>query len=376
MHALIISLRKPLAFCVLVLMLALSSLPHASAQQQQRQQGAPPPPPAPRQQQQTPADDAIPQDDDEVITVESDLTNILFTAVDKNKRFVDALKQGDIRILEDGVPQDIFTFQKQADLPLSLAILIDTSGSQERTLPEEKAAAQRFVDSVLRQRKDEAAVVSFTGETTLENGLTGNAARVKQAIERVRFIPAAGVINGSIVGTPPISGSNRDAAGSTAIWDAIWVTSKDVLTEAPARTRRAIILLSDGVNTYGQFDLGEAVQQALRSEVAVYSIGIGDDFNYDGVDEGALRRISERTGGRAYFPQSGADLDVAFQQIERELREQYLVAYSPKNKARDDRFRELKIEVVNPELKKQNLRLTYRPGYFRRAGDTASNAAR
>ena len=374
MHALAISIRKPFALCVLALSLALVSLPHAGAQQQQRQQGAPPP--APRPQQQPPADDAIAQDDDEVITVESDLTNILFTAVDKNKRFVDALKQGDVRILEDGVPQDIFTFQKQADLPLSLAILIDTSGSQERTLPEEKAAAQRFVDSVLRQRKDEAAVVSFTGETTLENGLTGSAARVKQAIERVRFIPAAGVINGGMVGTPPISGTNQAAAGSTAIWDAIWVTSKDVLTEAPPRTRRAIILLSDGVNTYGQFNLGEAVQQALRSEVAVYSIGIGDDFNYEGVDEGALRRISERTGGRAYFPQSGADLQIAFQQIERELREQYLVAYSPKNKARDDRFRELKIEVVNPELKKQNLRLTYRPGYFRRSGDTASGAAR
>jgi VWFA-related protein len=285
------------------------------------------------------------------------------------------LQQADIRVLEDGVPQDVFTFQKQVDLPLSLAIVIDTSGSQERTLPEEKAAAQAFVNSVLRQRKDEAAVLTFTGETTLEQSLTGNTARVRSAIERVRFIPASGVVNGQIVGTPPISGTSQAIAGSTALWDAVWVTAKDVLTDAPPRTRRAIVLLTDGVNTYGQFKLADAVAQAVKSEVSVYAIGIGDDFNYGGVDEGSLRKITERTGGRAYFPRSAEELDQAFKQIERELREQYLVAYSPKNKTRDNRFREVKIEVVNPELVKQKMKLTYRPGYFRRPADAVGGAA-
>ena len=105
-------------------------------------------------------------DDDDVLRVEADLTNILFTAVDKNKRFITTLRQEDIRVVEDGAPQEIFTFQRETDRPLSLAILIDTSASQERTLPEEKAAASAFVDAVIRPEKDEVAVLSFTGEAT------------------------------------------------------------------------------------------------------------------------------------------------------------------------------------------------------------------
>lgn len=370
--------------CALTLVALLIALPLAarqqrSPQQQQRQEPTPQrsPPPQPKQPAAQSQDDtATGQDDDEVITVESDLTNILFTALDKQKRFVSTLQQADIRVLEDGVPQDIFAFQKQTDLPLSLAIVIDTSSSQERTLPDEKSAAQAFVNSVMRQRKDEAAVLTFTGETTLEQSLTGNMGRVRSAIERVRFIPASGVVNGQTVGTPPISGTDQVIAGSTALWDAVWVTAKDVLTDAPPRTRRAIVLLTDGVNTYGQFKLADAVAQAVKSEVSVYAIGIGDDFEYSGVDEGALRKITERTGGRAYFPQSPDELDQAFKQIERELREQYLVAYSPKNKTLDNRFREVKIEIVNPELNKQKMKLTYRPGYFRRpAGAVEVKAA-
>lgn len=362
--------RKLFAFCFIALLLATSS----GAQQQ----GAPPPPPAKQQQSAKPAaDNSTAQDDDEVITVESDLTNLLFTAVDKNKRFLSTLRQEDIRILEDGVPQDIFTFQKQTDLPLTLAIVIDTSASQERTLPDEKAAAQAFVDSVLRQRKDEAAVITFTGEVTQEQGLTGNTSRIRSAIERIRFVPASSVINGQVVGTPPISGTNQSLAGSTALWDAVEVTSREVLTDAPPRTRRAIVLLTDGIDTSSQLNRSDAINQALKSEVIVFSIGIGDDFDFQGVDEGALRKLSERTGGRAYFPRSEADLQIAFKEIERELREQYLIAYSPKNKSRDNRFREVKIEVANPELRKQNLKLAYRPGYFRRpASATASDRTR
>ena len=146
---------------------------------------------------------------DDVVRVETNLTNIFFTAADKQKRFVSTLKKEDVRILEDGVPQPIFTFQPNSDLPLSLAVLIDCSGSEERTLPEEKAAARTFLESVLRPEKDEAAIVSFTGEVTLEQGLTGNVARLRRAIDNVRFVPPSGYMGGNVVlgGTPPISGS-------------------------------------------------------------------------------------------------------------------------------------------------------------------------
>jgi VWFA-related protein len=167
-----------------------------------------------------------------------------------------------------------------------------------------------------------------------------------------------------VTGTPPISGDNQRRAGSTAIWDAIWVTTREVLFETSDKTRRAIILLSDGIDTSSRMKVGEAVESALKTDAIIYCIGIGDSFSFDGVDEGSLRKLSENTGGRAFFPRNEDDLRSAFAQIQDELRSQYLVAYSSTNKAKDGSFRKVQIEVANPELARQNLRLTYRQGYF------------
>src|SRR5215510_3780660 len=141
-------------------------------------------------------EDDVTLSSDDVVRVETNLTNVFFTAADKQKRFVSNIKREDVRLLEDGVPQQIFTFQSNVDLPLSLAILIDTSGSEERTLPEEKAAARSFLESVMRANKDEAAIVSFTGEVTLEQGLTGNVARLRRAIDQVEFVAPSGYVGG------------------------------------------------------------------------------------------------------------------------------------------------------------------------------------
>ena len=307
----------------------------------------------------------LPQDSDEVIKVETNLTNIFFTAADKNKRFIGDLKADDIRVFEDGQQQEIFTFQTNIDLPLSIAILIDTSASEERTLPDEKAAAQVFLESVLRPTRDEAAVVSFTGETTLEQGFTGSVERLRKSIDRVEFVPPSGYIGGGVVvnGTPPISGTNQSLAGSTAIWDAIWATSEELIGASAENTRRAIILLTDGDDTSSRMKIHDAIERAQKADALVYSIGIGDRYTYN-VNEGALRKISEQTGGRAYFPRNERDLRDAFAQIQRDLREQYLVAYSPSNKTRDGSYRRIEIQIVNPALRQQNLKLNYRSGYF------------
>src|SRR5712664_1947378 len=327
--------------------------------------------------QPSPTPPAKPEDEttlhsDEVIRVDTNLTNILFTAADKQKRFITNLKREDVRILEDGAPQEIFTFQPNSDLPLSLAILIDTSGSEERTLPEEKAAARAFLESVLRPAKDEAAVVSFTGEVTLEQGLTGSLARLRRAIDQVEFVPPSGYIGGGVVvgGTPPISGTQQTLAGSTAIWDAIWATSNELLSDSAEHTRRAIILLTDGVDTISQVRMQEAVNRALKADALIYAIGIGDRYQF-GIDEGALKKVTESTGGRAYFPRNERELRDSFAQIQNDLREQYLVAYSSSNKSRDGLYRHVAIEIVNPETRKENLRLNYRPGYFARSPDSA-----
>jgi len=306
----------------------------------------------------------LPQDSDEIVKVETNLTNIFFTAADKNKRFISDLKAEDIRIFEDGQQQEIFTFQQNIDLPLSLAILIDTSASEERTLPDEKEAARAFLENVLRQNRDEAAIVSFTGETTLEQGFTGNVDRLRRAIDRVEFVPPSGYIGGGVVvnGTPPISGTNQSLAGSTAIWDAVWATADELISASAEHTRRAIILLTDGDDTSSRMKMDEAIERAQKADAFIYAIGIGDRYTFN-VDEGALRKIAERTGGRAYFPRHERDLHDAFAQIQRDLREQYLVAYSPTNKARDGSYRKIEIQVVNPALR-QTLKLNYRAGYF------------
>ena len=319
-------------------------------------------------------DDEITLTGEDVVRVETNLTNIFFTAADKHKRFINTLRREDIRVLEDNVPQEIFTFQQYIDLPLSLAILIDCSQSEERTLPDEKAAARSFLESVLRPNKDEAAVVSFTGEVTLEQGLTGNIARLRRAIDQVEFVPPSGYIGGGVVvgGTPPISGTQQTLAGSTAIWDAIWATSNELLSDSAEHTRRAIILLTDGEDTISQTNMQEAINRAVKADALVYAIGIGDRYEF-GINEGALKKITESTGGRAYFPRNESELREAFAQIQKDLREQYLVAYSSSNKTRDGSFRRVAIELVSPESRRQDLKLNYRPGYFAKTPGSATS---
>jgi VWFA-related protein len=302
---------------------------------------------------------------DEPIEIDTEVVNVLFSAQDKNRRLLTDLKQEDIRLMENGQQQEIVAFQRQVDLPMSLAILIDTSISQERTLPEEKAAAVSFLDSVVKSEKDEVAIVSFTGDATLEQGMTSNLTRLRRAIDRVEFVPPSGYIGGGVIsgGTPPISGKNQQVQGSTAVWDAIWITADEVLGPSPDKTRRAIILLSDGYNTYGQKKIDQAVEAALKSEAVIYTIGIGDDF-YGGVDKPSLTKISDRTGGRAFFPKDEAELRKAFVQIQIEMRSQYLIAYAPTNQKRDGSFRTIDIQLANAELQKQKITLTHRKGYF------------
>lgn len=306
-------------------------------------------------------------EEDEEIKVDTEVVNVLFTAQDKDRRLLTGLKQTDVRIFEDGKEQEISAFARQIDLPLSLAILIDTSISQHRTLPEEKAAAISFVEAVIRPAKDEVAVVSFTGESTLEQGMTNNLTRLRRAIDKVEFVPPAGYIGGGVMapGTPPISSTGTQIVGSTAIWDSIWITAEEVLGPAPEKTRRAIILLSDGYNTSGRKKLDESIQAAQRAEAVIYSIGIGDNF-YDGVDKGALQKVSERTGGRAYFPKDESELRQAFKQIQEEMRSQYLIAYEPNNQLLDGSYRKIEIQLASPELTKQKVKLTHRQGYFAR----------
>ena len=303
--------------------------------------------------------------DIDVIRTETDLTNLLFIATDKNNRYITTLQQNDVRVLEDGVPQTLFTFQRETDRPLAIAFLIDVSLSEERTLPDEKEAARTFIENVIRSEKDQAAIIPFEGYAHLEQPLTRDMLGIYRALERVD------VAYPSYMGSaPPLSGISSGPgtirppqAGSTAIWDSIALTCRQVLARSPGQRRRAIILLTDGHDTSSRLLRSESIDQAIASETVVYAIGIGDK-KYDGVDRGPLNNIAERTGGRAFFPKKEDDLKAAFAEIEQELRSQYLVAYTSTNKNHDGAYRKMSIEITNAELRKEQLKLRYRPGYF------------
>ena len=310
-------------------------------------------------------------DQDDVVRVEADITNLPFTVTDKDRRFVTTLRAEDVRVLEDGVPQTLFTFQRETDRPLAIAFLIDVSASQEKTLPDEKAAARLFIENVVKSNRDQVAIVPFTGLAYLEQDLTRDVLSVYTVLQRVEVAaptyfgsgkPLTGIVTGPGLPATP-------SEGSTAIWDAVALTSSNVLAKAPGVRRRAIILLSDGIDTTSRLSKKEAVNRALAAETVVYAIGIGDSRAPDGVNPRAeLRDIAERTGGRAFFLDKKFDVNAAFAEIERELRTQYLIAYSSTNKKRDGGYRNITIEITNPELRKQNLKLRHRPGYFAKIG--------
>ncbi|HET7113052.1 MAG TPA: VWA domain-containing protein [Pyrinomonadaceae bacterium] len=304
-------------------------------------------------------------DQDDVIRVETDVTNLPFTAVDKERRFITTLRAEDVRVLEDGVPQQLFTFQRETDRPLAIAFLIDVSRSQEFTLADEKAAARSFIENVFQSSRDLVAIIPFTGLAYVEQELTRDVLSVYKVLQRVEVAlpaylgsgrPLSGIPTGPGLLAPP-------EEGTTAIWDAVALTSSNILEKAPGLRRRAIILLTDGHDTTSRLGKAEAINGTLAAEAVVYVIGIGNN-KYEGVDKSALRDLAQRTGGRAFFPDKKFDLMAAFAEIEKELRTQYLIAYSSTNKRRDGSYRKITIEITNPDLRKEKLELRHRPGYF------------
>jgi len=281
--------------------------------------------------------------------------NLVFIARDKQKQFFKTLRKDDIRILEDGVPQEIIKFELQDDSPLSLALLIDTSASQETILPESKLAARDFIDSIMRPGQDSVAVISFTHDSQIETELTLNIEEVRRAIDAVEFVPPAGYIGGGMAKSLPNANPNS-LAGSTAIWDNIWTTSEQVLKSSPQTMRRAIILLTDGVDSSSSKKIDEAIKSALRADVVIYAIGIGDEA-LGGIDGDTLRKVAEKTGGRAFIPKKKSELPAIFAEIGRQIHSQYFVTYISNQTTPQSSPGKIKIELVNPELRKQKIQI-------------------
>jgi Ca-activated chloride channel family protein len=288
---------------------------------------------------------------DQAITLGTQLVTVPFNVTDKKNRYINELTKDDIEILEDNKEQQIFSFERQTDLPITIAMAIDISGSQQYTLGWERMAGQRFYRRVLRPKKDLGAVVSFEHESVLVQDLTSDVSRLLRALDEVR-VPAESVTvrRG---GTPPI---NNSGVGSTAMYDCIYSISGDLLGREAGR--RVIILITDGDDNASSVKMKEAIERTWRNEIIVYCIGIGDPRF--GVDSGDLKKIAAETGGRAFFPRSEDDLDKAFAQIDEDLRSQYIIAYQPSNSAKDGSFRTIQVRVKN----NKDLNVRHRRGYF------------
>jgi VWFA-related protein len=205
---------------------------------------------------------------------------------------------------------------------------------------------------VLRPKKDLGAVVTFEHEAVLVQNLTSDIDKLESALADVHVNAAASVP--ITTGTPPISGSG---AGSTAMYDAIYSVSGDLLRREAGR--RVIILITDGVDTSSTMKMREAIERTWRNEIIIYSVGIGDP-SYNGIDQGSLKKLAAETGGRAFFPRNEEDLDRAFAQIDEDLRSQYILTYTPTNDAQDGSFRVIQLRAKD----RKDLTIRNRRGYF------------
>lgn len=290
-----------------------------------------------------------------------------FGVFEETGNFFRSLKKADIQIISDKKPLQMNGFELKTDNALEVVFLIDTSASQERTLPDEKKVVEYFIDNVLKKEKDKVSFFSFSGKLTLEQDLTDDFVKAKGQLGKIKFIPPAGYIGGGIiVGTPPVNKTQpvNNSTGSTSIWDSIRQVVEMFTTFKPTDSRKVIIVISDGVNTYGKTKFEQAVEESVKAGIPIYAVGIGDE-SYGGVDKKNLNRLTEQTNGISIFPKKKQeDLAEQIKKIEQGLRSFYEVSFSINFANSKDKLQELKLEITNADLRKQNLQIIQPKGFF------------
>ena len=291
---------------------------------------------------------AVPQEPSQGPTLRStvNLVNLFATVRDKNKRVVGDLKQDDFKVYEDNQEQKIAFFSKEVTMPITLGLLIDTSGSEQNRLGAEQEAASRFLERVMR-KGDEAMVISFDLDVDLLADFTDDRAQVERAINKARI----GAVSGGVV-TPGTIPSNT---GGTHFYDAVFLACNDKLvTEAG---RKALVIITDAQDEGSRLKLEEAIEAAQRTDTVVHVLLVHDP-GYSWRPDVA-KKLSDETGGRTIEVSSEKKLNEAFDQISEELRSQYTVGYYPTNTSKDGRFRKVKVETTNKDF-----RILTRKGYY------------
>jgi Ca-activated chloride channel homolog len=277
------------------------------------------------------------QPDETTLAVNVNLVDLLYTVADRKGKFITNLKKEDFRVFEDDKNQVITNFTSETDLPLTIALLVDTSGSIRDKLRFEQEAAIEFFYSTLHRGKDKAIVIAFDSGVELLQDFTDNPETLADAVRKLR------------------------AGGGTSLYGAIYLAVNEKLANQPGRL--VIILISDGDDNSSRISMTETLELAQRRNVAIYAISTNSAayFGSKEQDRGdkTLKRFSEETGGRPFFPEKIQELAVSFQEIGEELRSQYRLAYIPSNTKADGTFRKIRIDVAN-----RNYRVKARTGYY------------
>jgi VWFA-related protein len=318
--------------------------------QPSRPQAEPAPPEEKSSPSPPPSQQAIP-----TLRVSVNLVDLFFVVHDKAGKLIPNLTRADCNIFEDDKPQKPKSFAAQSDLPLSIGILLDTSLSQQRVLPEEQKAAAAFLRRILRQT-DEAFLISFDVTVDLLADWTSNPGDLKQALNAAQINSSSGnYANGTIPSITKPKG--------TLLYDAVYLASNDKLRQESGR--KAMVLLTDGQDEGSEEKLQAAIEAAQKADAVVYVLLISDPGIYGTLDfssDGAMRKLVEATGGEVFpIGKGGKNLSAAFDAIESQLRTEYQVTYTPSNAVQDGSYRHVRVAC---QQNGQSLKVQARQGYY------------
>jgi len=298
----------------------------------------------------------------ESLKVQVNLVDLFFTVKDKSGTLIPHLTRNECQVTEDKVPQTFKSFTAETDQPLTLGILLDTSGSQQRVLPLEQQAASEFFREVLRQ-KDEAYLASFDVNVDLLQDFTNSPHLLSRAMDKAQINIGGGSLGPPGLGGGPVPISNPKG---TVLYDAIYESATQKLNQETGR--KALIILTDGEDEGSDHKIREAIGAAEKNNVIIYVILIADREMYWSQGEGyygysPAKQISDESGGRIIdVGNNGAKLQAAFEEIEAELRTQYVASYTPSNAKEDGTFRHIGLECKGDNG--DNLKVQVRKGYY------------
>jgi VWFA-related protein len=284
------------------------------------------------------------------------VTQLFFTVKDKKGALIPSLTKDDFDVFENGKPETIKYFSAEANLPLTLGILIDSSGSQRQVLGMEQEVGGAFLSEILRE-KDQAFVLGFDVNIDLLQDFTNSVRALKAAMNKVKINTGGGVAsNIPGVGQGPFPTSNTPRG--TLLYDAIYLAGHDQLSQQVGR--KAMIILTDGEDQGSQLKIKDAIEAAQKADSIVYVLLIADRGGmWNGFGEGAMKKLASETGGRVIdIGNKMNKLKDAFDQIALELRNQYSLGYTPTNAQSDGTYR--KVEIHS----KQDYKVQARSGYY------------